>query len=521
MAQIQPTGIFTSTTLPDVDPRSHVIGLVGIHDHEDTASPANDGWLLSDFYLFYHLFNGLCKSHAWFTCLDPQYLVDKYDEYAHGNPYHERRIVLDRDQVKHRDLNSIIIADEAQLLTAFLAHLRTECQRADAAQEPVLLLVFGHGDGTTRGIEIGRLSDGTTPLLSMTMMKTFLQDLPSLKLSALLTSCFSGGWTTYLNMTIMTAAGEEKLSESWPQSYSLGRATGSIFASAIVERLCANDPQANADDVTYRQFTDDVRAKLLLLDKYDDTHEIQFSSQDDDWEMEYHRRTGIPRATFQERLARLRTIASTNRDEHPHGDRTSEEQLRAWGQLPTTDTILQPRNSLTGSLRGRFGGPQTSVENLMRKRAAGYLASHPGRDSMSGNHRVHGLARRCLNHQCTWEELDQLAACLDYREKAMTVARSLLPVMGVAPFVPDWQWDYHEWMLDPMIRQRLIQSESACRRILDAQLIPRPNVGEGHFMMKPVYYLCAALYHYNLNNDEINHRINQACHCTSSSVRLI
>ena len=59
-----------------------------------------------------------------------------------------------------------------------------------------------------------------------------------------------------------------------------------------------------------------LRAILLLLDKFGDEHDVQFSAQDDDWETEYHVRTGILQAVFGTRWEALRKIPNTNREEY-------------------------------------------------------------------------------------------------------------------------------------------------------------------------------------------------------------
>jgi hypothetical protein len=50
---------FRSYCPPDVQPSSRIIAVCGINDFGDAASPAKDGWFISDFYLFHHLFRGL------------------------------------------------------------------------------------------------------------------------------------------------------------------------------------------------------------------------------------------------------------------------------------------------------------------------------------------------------------------------------------------------------------------------------------------------------------------------------
>jgi hypothetical protein len=48
---------------PDIQPNTRIVVVCGVNNYEDTASPSNDGWFLSDFYPFYHLFSGLGESN--------------------------------------------------------------------------------------------------------------------------------------------------------------------------------------------------------------------------------------------------------------------------------------------------------------------------------------------------------------------------------------------------------------------------------------------------------------------------
>lgn len=59
------------------------------------ASPRNDGWFFSDFYLFHHLFRDAGANQLWVTCEEPNKLVQKYGEYLHGTP-DDCRVVLDK-----------------------------------------------------------------------------------------------------------------------------------------------------------------------------------------------------------------------------------------------------------------------------------------------------------------------------------------------------------------------------------------------------------------------------------------
>ncbi|KAI9802886.1 MAG: hypothetical protein M1826_005040 [Phylliscum demangeonii] len=325
----------------------------------------------------------------------------------------------------------------------------------------------------------------------------------------------------------MTAASANDVSESWAQSHSVGRATGSIFASAVSERLQMEDSPAKSvadDTISYWQFYQEVKAKLLLVDKHGENHDIRFSAQNDDWEMEYHKRTGIPVSAFKKRLASLRTIPSTDRKRHPYGDRTSEEQLRAWGQGLDEAAIRRCDNpgNLLGHLRKRrHGGAEQSTELALRERAMRYLASRPGLDSLSPNLEMHWLARQCIQGKCTRSELERLAPWLDYREKAANFARTLIHVMDLAPFMPDWEWDSEEWRAEPGNRRLIGAPNSVARRIIDAKLIPRPGIKEGHFFIKPVYYLSAALYAKELSDEQIDAKIDLAQRCISLCAEFI
>jgi hypothetical protein len=52
---------FISFCPPDVQPRTRVIGVCGVNDFKDAASPQQDGWFISDFYLFHYLLQDSSK----------------------------------------------------------------------------------------------------------------------------------------------------------------------------------------------------------------------------------------------------------------------------------------------------------------------------------------------------------------------------------------------------------------------------------------------------------------------------
>ncbi len=71
-----------------------------------------------------------------------------------GNPYHERKIVLDKSFLG-KQLHDIEVYDPASLRLEFLKVLESECAIARANQQQVLTLIFGHGEQKLYGIWLG------------------------------------------------------------------------------------------------------------------------------------------------------------------------------------------------------------------------------------------------------------------------------------------------------------------------------------------------------------------------------
>jgi len=54
---------FAALCPPDVEPNTRILALCGTSDTEKLADPKEDGWFLSDFYLFHHLLQNSRKSN--------------------------------------------------------------------------------------------------------------------------------------------------------------------------------------------------------------------------------------------------------------------------------------------------------------------------------------------------------------------------------------------------------------------------------------------------------------------------
>ncbi|QKX56688.1 uncharacterized protein TRUGW13939_03794 [Talaromyces rugulosus] len=146
---------FQTACPPDVGPRTRIVAVCGITDEADAAGPNRDGWFLTDFYLFHHLFShvhGPTPNQIWMTSEDPERLVLKYKEYAHGDPRGERRIVLDKHILPAiRQSSSVRVLPRSDLLQRFISTLKEQSRLAKENSEHLLVLIFGHGDMDTFG----------------------------------------------------------------------------------------------------------------------------------------------------------------------------------------------------------------------------------------------------------------------------------------------------------------------------------------------------------------------------------
>lgn len=111
---------------PNVTPQTRVISVLGVDEPSSTSRAAipslGDGWMVSDFYMWLHVLEGMGKDKKWITSMPPDYLVQKYgkedkvtmevfdDEgpqvtkpvrtkwasgFIHGDPFETRKVVLD------------------------------------------------------------------------------------------------------------------------------------------------------------------------------------------------------------------------------------------------------------------------------------------------------------------------------------------------------------------------------------------------------------------------------------------
>lgn len=292
---------------------------------EGLASPKRDGWFLSDFFLFYHLFRGLGVSQRWYTCENPEILVSRYGEYAHGDSASDYRVVLDKNMLADmKSAGNIRVSSPKDLLQDFLDYLKAECKISSENGQPILLMIFGHGHYKTHGIAIGGQGDPkTAPRLLYRHLQTLMRGL-NISLTLLTIACHSGGWLIQPKLNISGLSVADRLTQSMSWHASIGHSFhGSCWATAVTDSLIKmGDPKATQlqpgstsidvanldEDVkssTFAQLAKVIATTLRTELKAEMGHDISFAAQDDEWEKEWRDRSGIPLGTYQAQWDKL------------------------------------------------------------------------------------------------------------------------------------------------------------------------------------------------------------------------
>ena len=514
---------FVSFCPPDIQPRTRIIALCGVNDWRDSASPQEDGWFLSDFYLFHHLLEDTGKDYEcrpssslltgltrqiddfrfsnqlWLTCVDPRALVSKYGEYVHGSMHGDRRVVLD-DKVLERVENSknIRVIPPTDLLERFLAVLRSEMQIAAKENQPVLVLVFGHGDEGNYGVAIGGQGSSLgAPRLTRGRFNAAIH--PGVDLNLLITSCYSGGWLVKpmagsflssmgkLNICGMTAVDETKMSRSWAQSVSCGRAGGSIYASAVFNALIKTsesnrressdstilDDEELTTSPTYINLCDSIYEAYKERDPFYQQHHISFSAQDDKWDSEWRTRSGFPLLNYKRKW----------------------EQLR---EVPSSAAAISASNA--NATLGLPGSVRQGRHNIVREKAKAYMESFPGPDNAAPNV-VHRKFKQLLQGEKFPEDLlVSLNDTLDYRFSTIRLATEYVAFLNVE-FPDCLNFDTELW-LHQAGDIRFSKYKKILGHIMDIKLFDRPSFTQGWGYHKPRDYLAIALTESSLSTNE-------------------
>ncbi|KAF3040715.1 hypothetical protein E8E12_006883 [Didymella heteroderae] len=128
-------------------------------------------------------------------------LVNAYKEYVHGNPYKERKVVLDQALLDDGLGADVVVVPRDQLKQQFCQLLRRETDMVRKNGQKLLVMTMGHGKEETYAVNLGEFHNQTDwftvqdfkdavipqPDLQAGATKT------DLKITYLTTACFSGG----------------------------------------------------------------------------------------------------------------------------------------------------------------------------------------------------------------------------------------------------------------------------------------------------------------------------------------
>ncbi|KAL8941742.1 MAG: hypothetical protein Q9216_002070 [Gyalolechia sp. 2 TL-2023] len=541
---------FNIHTPPDIKPTTRVVGVLGVHPEQLAAR--KDEWFLSDFFAFWHLFEGMTITQTWYHCLNLPALVKANQRYLHGNPYKNRKVVLDEKLLKkaqHESKHPVVMIKPQDLLSKFKATVKDECEAAAAAGENVLILMFGHGDEKNYGIHFGSLQSAST--FSTKSLRDMTQGL-NVPITVVTSQCYGGGWacTPDLNLTTRTAAGKEKESISWRFSGSIGRACGSMFATTIINQLTQNpetgrqlitggDDADNDEEMTddqyatWQEFCQTTYTCLLEdVDHLGFTHELAFSARDDAWELCWSDRSGIPLQNYQDRWNDLPDWPA-DETSHP-GDpfnrdpRVTEEQKAEYRQLfaqhklneaqdkgkGKTKAITAPMEAL-GSLLGKrkssalYGGTLDGLIGTVKVLGADYLRSYPGNNETGNSGALHYDIQMIIDDQQKNEEIvEQTLRIIQFRMEQQAAADRYVRLLDL-PLPADGKICCE---FDTAEVPRKVPFEKY-RGILEMiwegdVLFPHPADGQGWNFDKGPRYLVAAFHTAALDRNTIGTMLN-------------
>lgn len=437
-------------------------------------------------------------NQLWFTCVEPRTLVTKYGEYVHGSRSGDRRVVLDAKKLEQiESSHTIRVIPAKDLLERFLATLRSETRTAVQKNQQVLVFIFGHGEAESFGVSIG--GEGPSDLeLQLTKKKLHEAVHPSVDLTLVMSSCYSGGWLVKpytdsslpvvkrLNVSGMTAASHEQKSRAWASSASCGRAGGSIYATAVLNALVQAaelhregvDQSEAMSCPTYINLCRTVHEAYKESDQFYGIHGVSFAARDDMWESEWRMRSGFPLLDYQKKWEELRQVSP--------------------GQ-PALDSA--PTLGFAGSIGKGF-------HNVVRAKARAYADSFPGADNLAPNLPLHYLVRQLLQGaQFSEDELMSVNDGLDYRLSALQLATQYTAFLDLA-FPDAASFDVEKWALQAD-NQRLELFRKVKRYNLEQKIFDRPIGDQGWRYPKPDQYLAIALIESSRGYEEICERIDQ------------
>lgn len=496
--------VINSRCPPVVTLNTIIIAVCGPNDYDDNAGPLRDGWFFSDFFLFHHLFRGTASEQYWMTCVDPRHLIEKYKEYAHGDPRsNDRRVVLDSSMKE--DVNDVLVFNGKDLLERFLSYVTNISKQVKNTNRPILVLIFGHGIPYSYSITIGGtgIYESCPTLTREKFREAILRHNPNPNISILTTSCYGGGWaqSTFLNITTM--AGVDDLSEllSWPESISLGRCCGSRYATGVARALIRTEIEGFVwatgegdeiqDSSTFAALVSMIHRVLTEEIDVREKNSISFSAKDDEWGMEWRARTGFPLSEYEEKWKNLRLLEKSDSTSTSHS-----------ASIRFSDAVT-------------LSTPQ--AEYRLKRLAFDYMRSYPGPNAAAKNHFVHNYSNRLLNGQhLSDRDLEILAGALRYRmETIMGRATEYKDRLGLV--FPDCH-DYDVFTYKNQLSKNMYDKYSQISRMVgECDLFDAPAEHEHHPYAKGEYYVAMILTESGWDRQDIEDALQQLVKFRSKS----
>lgn len=471
-------------------------------------------------------FTGMGRSQKWLSCENPYALVYKYgsedstrdwtddhnelqntpvswkEGYLHGDAFEERVVVLSRKNVDKLAARVTLAQCGTALRDEFLRQVEETCRKAEAANEPVLLMGFCHGDDGDG--EMGGLCIGINPgsrdaneFLSPSMLAGSLSKTPGVKVSLYLTSCYSGNWVItphfrLIKPTVMAGAQANQETLAWELSCSQ-RHAGGVYTSAFLREL-QKEPielpeDASADEArTYQQVCQAVinEAHRLWVQLGGSTPMFtQDGGHDKFW-----KRTGFSLADYKRNFDRLDKVPASDAkpllDRKRHVADVSEEERLAWEARHPEAADLE-----FGSRTGGYGGSRRGISGSLIYLARRYASSHPGPRNSPSNTSLHNDIELFFSGAFDedLEYIEEIRSQVLYRTWAMRSANNYREWLNLnkVPVIQEWDQD------NP--GKPLAFATENLPMIRGSGLFRRPDSTLGYWgqvWQKPFYYLAYA-----------------------------
>ncbi|KAK2810030.1 hypothetical protein FQN50_003223 [Emmonsiellopsis sp. PD_5] len=433
--------------MPDVPWNARIIAICGATDEDDRASPDEDGWLFSDFFLFHTLLYRRGARQSWFTSEDPGALFARYGEYVHvgrddsnSNSNSNRRVVLSEYHLQS-ELRDVTVIPWRDMWDRIEPHIVSECKQARLKDQPILLCVFGYSDEATKMVRVGDKQ------LDVSALARYAAEVVQVDATIVTNACFAGGWVV-TRVPKARAAGQSLLRAKELAAANsielLARCCGSIFLSAHLEEffqeggcsevftlvdelesLGLGSPSSSSPSESsvgsradaYHALSQVCHDRLLTrFDRFGDVHGMCFGTEDDEWEKYCSRRSGIPLKNYAERWDRQEedpTLCPSSR----------KENLRDLNYPSDSSS-----NSSSPLSNDSFGERIVSYFTSTTELARTYLKSIPGNDLWPVNTSLHKTCRDLIANgdDLTFKQLGNLRRVLEYRLSLMVWADRLV-----------------------------------------------------------------------------------------------